>query len=149
MFLLVWLRTVITVQDVSYDYLSGLKAPIYPGLVYETGKGNWTYGDAQTSYRMKEFMVYDNYSFVGEDDQFTIATDFAGPLYFNPPNCLEGAYPNIPQRPTPGIAMVGDTDSRVMQKMKDYLYTLNAWQEDLPSVLRLLYYKLRVSVFLQ
>ena len=26
--------------------------------------------------------------------------------------------------------MVGDTDSRVMQKMKDYLYTLNAWQEE-------------------
>lgn len=111
--------------------MDALKAPLYTGFEYDPVSSKWNSDQAtllDISETQKDFMLYDNYTFT-LGGEYTVATDFLGPLYFTPPNCLKKNYPNIPRMDTTGIAIISATNppNNVMQKMQDYLTELNTW----------------------
>ena len=118
MFFMVWIRTLLTASDYSATTLELLKRPLFPGLAWDESVGNWTGEDPglmfDLSSKMEDFMVYDNYSFVSKEGDYSVLLDYFGPLYFFPPNCKEKAFPNIPKMNTTGIALIGDSTTPVM-----------------------------------
>ena len=70
MFFLVWIRTLVDPVTYNSSSLEMLKVPLFPGLYYE-GNNEWSSSVVNVDKISKEitdFMVYDNYTFVDEND---------------------------------------------------------------------------------
>lgn len=156
MFFLVWIRTLIPVSDNSGTALDMAKLPLFPGIAWDDTTNTWgspILDSGTVSAQMQDWMVYDNYtttiidptpdpgtqSYTADDDPtYNVLFDFGGPLFFNPPNCKESSYPNIPKQNATQIAIVDNGNSTestaVMDRMKSYLETLNDAQLELQEM---------------
>ena len=108
MLVLVWIRTKITATTPPYVNYEAFKKPFYPALEYEGGT-SWSTSDFQvSSARQENFFIYDKYN---TSESYNIASDFNGPLYFLPTNCLQKNSVVIPRVSSPVIAVVGPSNS--------------------------------------
>lgn len=108
MFLIVILRTVIEIETYPISELNSVRMPTMPGLKYSssTAQKMWTADFGSINEDLDPFFTYGNYpvslptptpDFKAEaaaldldlDDTYNIITDFSGPLFFVPKQCLE------------------------------------------------------------
>lgn len=128
MFLIVILRTVIDVETFPLSELNSVRMPTMPGLKYSsTAQEMWTPDFSSINTDLDPFFTYGNYpvslpdptpDFKAEaaalgldvDEPYNILSDFLGPLYFVPKQCLEKFSFQLPSVTMPIIAFVGKRD---------------------------------------
>lgn len=136
MFMLVWIRTIISVVDNSAAALDLLKQPVFPGLYFDVDTGQFDPTQrAEIESMVEDFMNYDGYLGNQQGSNYELLLDFTGPLYFNPPNCKAKSYPNIPQQNATQVAIVDDGSdadvTAVLNMVTSYLTELDTFQLDL------------------
>ena len=127
-FLLVWIRTLISVTHFDAGELATYRHPVLPTLWYEDGE--WTGHSELVNEQAQNFMEYNRYPTNMEDPlgprtrDYNSLTDFAGFTGFVPTQCMANASFVVPRVESPVIALVGDTTEPAMASMVDYMEAL-------------------------